>query len=323
MRTRTLALSLSAFLVLPLAAGAAAAPAPAPAPKGPKTLRDYPVPPVTGQAIVDGIAAFSTAYRLRVTGSPAQRSATDALAAEARSLGYDVEVKTYAGALQAVVATKKGTSKAGETLLFGGHFDSVPQTVEAAYDNGSGTRMLMDLARSFAKVRTHRTLQFAWYNGEEEGALASDQMAQEYEKAGTKVTAYLGFDMVGIAWPVGGTTTAANCLCLWRGARDEAFDRLLAEVNYGFLKFPKGEQQVSIEGRNVRNSDEASWADAGYPTLRWAGLRRASSYPEYHKPLDTVARMEQVAGGREFLEKGMRNTLLSAYYTAAALDLQK
>jgi hypothetical protein len=29
-----------------------------------------------------------------------------------------------------------------------------------------------------------------------------------------------------------------------------------------------------------------------------------------------------VAGGRDFLEKGLRNTLLSADYTAAALDLQ-
>jgi hypothetical protein len=318
-RTRTLALALSALVALPLAGGASAA---AP-PKGPKTLRDYPVPAVTGKSMVDGVEAFSSGFRFRVTATPVQRSATDALAAEARGLGYEVEVKTYAGVLQAVVATKKGTDKAAETILFGGHFDSVPQTVDGAYDNGSGTRMLMDLARSYAKVRTHRTLQFVWYNGEEEGALASDQMAQEYKAAGTTVTAFLGFDMVGIAWPVGVETTAANCLCMWRGAADEDFDQLLADVNYGFLKFPKDEERVSIEGRNVRNSDEASWADAGFPTLRWAGLRKAASYPEYHKLGDTVATMERVAGGRPFLEKGMRNTLLSAYYTAAALDLQK
>ena len=319
MRTRTLALVLSALVALPLAGGAAAAPTP----KGPKTLRDYPMPAVTGKSMVDGVEAFSSGFKFRVTGTPVQRSATDAIAAEAKALGYEVEVKSYAGVLQAVVATKKGTDKAAEAIVFGGHFDSVPQTIDGAYDNGTGTRMLMDLARSFAKVRTHRTLQFAWYNGEEEGALASDQMASEYKAKGMKVTAFLGFDMVGIAWPVGVDTTAVNCLCMWRGARDEDFDRLLADVNYGFLKFPKGDQLVSVEGRNVRNSDEASWADAGYPTLRWAGLRKASSYPEYHKLGDTVATMERVAGGRQFLEKGMRNTLLSAYYTAAALDLQK
>ena len=317
---RTLSLlALAAAVALPVAAqGATAAPRAA----GPKTLRDYPVPAVTGKAMVDGVAAFSAGHQLRVTATPAQLRATDSIATEARSLGYDVEVKSYAGVLQAVVATKKGTDKAGESILFGGHFDSVPQTIDGAYDNGTGTRILMDLARSFAKVKTHRSLVFAWYNGEEEGALASEQMAAEYKARGEKVKAYLGFDMVGIAWPVGGQLTAKNCLCMWRGARDENFDKLLSDVNYGFLKFPRGEQLVSIEGRNVRNSDEASWADAGYPTLRWAGLRKARDYPQYHLPQDTVATMTAVAGGRQFLEKGMRNTLLSAYYTAAALDLQ-
>ena len=319
MRTRTLALALSALVALPLAGGAAAAPPP----KGPKTLRDYPMPKVTGKQIVDAVDEFSAGHPLRITGTPVQLDATVAIAEEVAALGYSVETKTYNGVLQAVIATKKGTDKAGEHIVFGGHFDTMVGTVEGAYDNGTGTRLLMDLARSYATVRTHRTLQFAWYNGEEEGALASTEMAADYKAREVKVKAFLGFDMVGIGWPVGGPLTDKNCLCMWRGAADEDFDALLAKVNHGFLKFPKGKQLVSIEGRNVRNSDEASWADEGYPTLRWAGLRKANDYPEYHKPFDTVATMTTVAGGREFLEKGMRNTLLSAYYTAAALDLQK
>ncbi len=319
MRTRTLALALTAAVVLPLAGAAGAAPAAA----GPKALRDYPVPTVSGKQMVDGVEAFSAGHKLRITGTPVQLQATRGIADEAKALGYDVEIETYDGVLQAVVATKRGTDRAAEKIVFGGHFDSVATTVEGAYDNGTGTRMLMDLARSYAKVKTHRTLVFAWYNGEEEGALASGEMAADFKARGEKVKAYLGFDMVGIAWPVGGPTTVKNCLCIWRGAQDEAFDTLLADVNYRFLKLPKGEQMVSLEGRNVRNSDEASWADNGFPTLRWAGMRRASSYPQYHLPQDTVATMVQVAGGRDFLEKGMKNTLLSAYYTAAALDLQK
>ena len=319
-RPKIAVLALAALVALPLAGGAATA---APGKAGPKTLRDYPMPKVTGAQIVDGVDAFSKAHPLRITGTPVQLQATRGIAEEVASLGYDVETKTYNGVLQAVIATKKGTDKADEHIVFGGHFDTVPSTVQGAYDNGTGTRLLMDLARSYAKVKTHRTLQFAWYNGEEEGALASGQMAADYKARGVKVKAFLGFDMVGIAWPVGGTLSDKNCLCMWRGAADEDFDALLADVNYGFLKFPKGKQLVSIEGRNVRNSDEASWASRGYPTLRWAGLRKARDYPEYHLPRDTVATMEQVAGGRQFLEKGMRNTLLSAYYTAAALDLQK
>ena len=72
---------------------------------------------------------------------------------------------------------------------------------------------------------------------------------------------------------------------------------------------------------NNRNSDEASWADAGYPTLRWAGQRKAADYPGYHLPNDDMATIEGQAGGRSFFGEGLRNTVLSAYYTAASLDL--
>ena len=320
MRTKALVVALAGALLLPVLGQSAGA---APAPKGPKTLRDYPVPTVSGKELMDGVEAFSNAYPLRLTATPTQVAASEALAAEARSLGYIVTTLEYNGVLQAVTATKPGSTKPGEVIVFGGHIDVVPGTIYGAYDNGTGTRTLMGLAKSFAKVKTHKTLVFAWYNGEEEGALASDEMAKDYKARGIKVAAYLGFDMVGIAYPVGGMRSDKNCLCMWRGARDEGFDKLLADVNFGFLKFPQGKQLVSIEGRNVRNSDEATWADAGFPTLRWGGMRKAADYSGYHRPDDTVATMESVAGGRSFLEAGLRNTMLSAYYTAAALDLQK
>ena len=195
-------------------------------------------------------------------------------------------------------------------------------TITGSYDNGTGVRMVMELARAFAAVPTHRSMEFHFYNGEEEGALTSEQVAAEYEAAGREVSAYLGFDMVGIAWPLGVEATDRNCLCIWRGARDADLDDVLREVNFEFLGFPEGKRQVSLEGRNVRNSDEASWADAGYRHLRWAGMRRAADYPEYHLPQDTLETIFRVAGGRESFEEGIVNTLHSAYYTAAWLDLE-
>ena len=276
-RTRSLALVLTAIVGF-TATGVASAhegtheqdehPAPT---KTLRTLRDYPKPPVTGPQLAAGVEAFSSAYPLRLTGSLSQTDATEELRTELASLGYAVQVTTYRGVLQAVIATKKGTVKPAEHIVFGGHFDTMVGTVTGHYDNGSGTRMVVE-----------------------------------------------------IAWPLGSKATATNAfLCLWRGARDEDFDTMLAEVNYGFLKLPAGKNKVSIEGRNVRNSDEASWADAGFRTLRWAGLRTAGTYPQYHLPQDNMATIDTVAGGHAFFEAGLRNTLLSAYYTAAGLDLQK
>jgi hypothetical protein len=37
-------------------------------------------------------------------------------------------------------------------------------------------------------------------------------------------------------------------------------------------------------------------------------------------PLDNTDTIDTVAGGRKYFERGLRNTLLSAYYTAAAID---
>ncbi|MFN2388485.1 MAG: hypothetical protein ABR575_02595, partial [Actinomycetota bacterium] len=71
---------------------------------------------------------------------------------------------------------------------------------------------------------------------------------------------------------------------------------------------------------NIRNSDERNFAEKGYFTMRWAGMRTASDYPGYHQPWDTVELMETVAGSRENLEQGTENTFISAWYTTFVLD---
>ena len=257
------------LLALPLAATAALLMTPATAdPVLPEELADYPRPQVSAQQLSDGVAGFSEGNPLRITATPAQMQAHQQLTGEARSLGLEVETRTYRGVLTALVVRKPGTDRADETIVFGAHLDSMVTTITGAYDNASGVRTVMELARSFADVPTHRTLEFHFYNGEEEGALGSAEVAADYAASGRDVSAYLGFDMVGIAWPVGGATTDKNCLCMWRGARDVAFDHLLRRVNFGVVRFPAGRQLLSVEGSTVRHSDEPSCADAGFRTLR-------------------------------------------------------
>lgn len=284
-----------------------------------------PEPPVSGKEMADAVAAFSEQYTGRYTGSPNEIAAGEALVAELESYGYKTEIvlQPQAGEpftlVKAIVATRPGATRPDEEILFTGHYDAFPGTVEAAYDNGTGTQMQLALAKSLARVPTNRTLTFAFYNGEEEGALGSGPMAAKYAEEGRKVRGVLGFDMVGIAWPVA-QPGDITCLCMWRGDDDEAFDGLLSHVAFNVLGFPNQENLVEVRGVNDRNSDESNWENAGYPTMRWAGLKKAGDYPEYHTPSDNMATIDTVAGGRSFFEQGMRNTLLSAYYTALALD---
>ena len=316
-------------LVLTLLLALAAVPA-AQASNGYFDVEKLPQPPITGKQIADDLAAFVAAHSPRATGTPGEAAAGEFLRAEMASLGYQaetvlipVEGSDSSGTLRAIVATKPGRTKPDEHLLFMGHYDTVAgfggATLEGAYDNGAGTTMIRALAKSFANVPTNRSVTFVFYNGEEEGLLTSQRHAQMWQESGKPVRAVFGFDMTGIAFPVA-NPGPTNCLCMWHGSDDEAMDPLLRQINYGVLKFPEAENLVHIAGVNERNSDESSWDALDYRTLRWAGMRRAADYPAYHKPDDTMATIDRVAGGREFFEQGLRNTLLSSYLTAMALD---
>jgi hypothetical protein len=161
--------------------------------------------------------------------------------------------------------------------------------------------------------------------------LASQAYAEHLKKKGQKIHAGLGFDMVGIGYP------SKYCICIYHGpAPTDAATAvpIIDHVNFKYLKFPKGDGgpgaaakwpigtdgHVCSCGVNIRNSDESNFAEQGWFTMRWTGMRTAADYPGYHQPWDTVSFMELVAGGRDILEQGTENTFKSAYYTTFVLD---
>jgi hypothetical protein len=77
---------------------------------------------------------------------------------------------TTPGAREQVYCTKVGTSRPGEMYIVGAHMDGHGWG-EAANDNGSGTALVMELARIFSMpdVQTERTIRFALWNNEETG----------------------------------------------------------------------------------------------------------------------------------------------------------
>jgi hypothetical protein len=306
-------------------------------------LAALPAPDITGEQIFQGLQEFVEEHPYRVTGTPHEISAGLDIAQEMDDLGYDAQFCSLppsrnevprlidpvcnpaAGAgLKVVMGTKQGTTRPDEWIMFIGHYDSVPQTIYGAYDNGAGTNFIRHLAKEFANVQTNRSLVFALYNGEEEGLLASASHARYLMDSGQKITAVLGFDMVGIGFPVA-SPLSKNCMCMFHGADDAAIARPLLEfVNYDFLGFPgRGlptSRDARLVGNNDRNSDEQSFNARGFVTFRWAGMRRAADYPGYHNTNDTIETIVSQAGGEEFYEQGVENTLKSVYYSALALD---
>jgi hypothetical protein len=302
-------------------------------------LDTVPKPKITGKEIISGLEEFVAKFPLRSNLAPNNEAAAAFLAKEAKGFGYKtrtltLQAGTPARDVNVIEAVKKGTKKPNEWISFVAHYDSIVGaglTVQGAYDDGTGTNILRYFAKAFSKIKTKRSIAILWFDAEEDGALASKAYADMIKKKGQKMKAVMGFDMVGIGYP------ARYCICIYHGPAPsdaQIAKPLIDYVNKDYLKFPMGDGgpaaaqkwPVGTEGHicncglNIRNSDEASFADKGYFTLRWTGMRTANDYPGYHQPWDTVPFMERVAGSRDNLEKGMENTFLSAYYSALVLD---
>src|SRR5436189_3133091 len=88
---------------------------------------------------------------------------------DARLRALDAQASTP-GAREEVYCTKVGTTHPGEMYIVGGHMDGIGWG-EAANDDGSGTALVMELARVFSRpdVRTDRSIRFILWNNEETG----------------------------------------------------------------------------------------------------------------------------------------------------------
>jgi hypothetical protein len=81
---------------------------------------------------------------------------------------------TTPGPREMVFCTKVGATHPDEMYIVGGHMDGHGWG-EAANDDGSGTALVMELARVFSApdVKTDRTIRFALWNNEETGSQAA------------------------------------------------------------------------------------------------------------------------------------------------------
>ncbi len=88
---------------------------------------------------------------------------------DARLRALDAQASTP-GAREEVYCTKVGSVHPGEMYIVGAHMDGIGWG-EAANDDGSGTALVMQLARIFSgpEVRTDRSIRFVLWNNEETG----------------------------------------------------------------------------------------------------------------------------------------------------------
>lgn len=132
-------------------------PAPRPSTGAPATRRLRPDFPAEGGSHVRGIRARTGVNN-------------DSLAQPNARLRALNSQPSSPGERQEVYCTKVGTTHPDEMYIVGGHMDGIGWG-EAANDDGSGTAIVMELARIFSApdVQTDRSIRFILWNNEETG----------------------------------------------------------------------------------------------------------------------------------------------------------
>jgi hypothetical protein len=107
--------------------------------------------------------------RLRGNVAPIGVNSDSLAQPDPRIRALDTE-QTVSGERQEVYCTKIGTTHPEEMYIVGGHMDGIGWG-EAANDDGSGTALVMELARVFSapNVKTDRSIRFVLWNNEESG----------------------------------------------------------------------------------------------------------------------------------------------------------
>jgi hypothetical protein len=126
-----------------------------------------PAPPANPPVAVGGGRPRGNRTRTGVNNDPSAQP-------DARLRALDTE-PSVPGPREEVYCTKIGSTRPDEMYIVGGHMDGIGWG-EAANDDGSGTALVMELARVFsgADVQTERSIRFILWNNEESGLNGSN-----------------------------------------------------------------------------------------------------------------------------------------------------
>lgn len=202
-----------------------------------------------------------------------------------------VHMTNQSGLIKArnVVATLKGSSLPKEKIVIGGHLDSW-DLATGAIDNGIGSFSVIDMARTFQKLKLKpkRTIEFVLFMGEEEGLLGSKAYVEQATKDKTldQVAFMLNYDMTND--PKGYNASQASCQELF-----QSIGALASKIDTTFKN--------SFSARAGLHSDHQPFMLHGVPTGGSFGGKLPNKGGDcYHADCDSFEQVD---------EQGLKNTV--------------
>lgn len=219
-----------------------------------------------------------------------------------------------------VYAYRPGTTD--QIVAFGGHYDAVENTKEAAFDDTSGTVMTLALAEAFSKIDTDVGLLFGLWGGEEDGLLGSQFFVRSKPDLVAKTVLYNNLDVAAMAWP--GPYENPTPMIVATGPDGPVSDALTAQANEVYsLYVPEVPQDMLIHetvgagqavGAGVNaQSDHTPFMSAGVPVYFPFTSDVPWARQFIHGPQDTLHNMTYYMGtGDKFDVEGKEQPPMTA-----------
>ncbi len=176
-----------------------------------------------------------------------------------------------------VIAEIPGRERPDEWILIGAHFDSWDYGT-GAQDNGTGSAMVMEVARVIAALGQppNRTIRFALWGGEEEGLVGSTAYVQSHAAELEKCIAVLNTDN-GSGHPKG-----------WKVQGRKDLKEAMQPISDSLLKDLSGDE---LSMKTTYDTDHGPFMLHGIPALDL--LVDMSKYGEvHHKSSDTFDKVD-------------------------------
>lgn len=175
-----------------------------------------------------------------------------------------------------MLADLRGSDKADEYVMIGGHLDSWYMGT-GAVDNAAGTLVMMEAMRILKTLdlQPRRTIRIGLWSGEEQGLLGSRGWVQNHEELHDKISAYLNFD--NGTGKIRGIYTQMN----------EAVIPIFEQILWPFRDLGV----VSVWHRNTGGTDHLAFDGAGIPGFQFIQDPIEYTPRHHHTYLDTYDHM--------------------------------
>ena len=197
--------------------------------------------------------------------------------------GIDSELLTVRNVLGMIEGVNKN-----EFVVVGAHYDHLGKydgyIFNGADDNGSGTVGMMSIARAMKVMgkKPEKTIIFAAWTAEERGLLGSEYFVKNFPGL-YRVVLNMNFDMIGRSSVKDtiGNKCSMDYTKVFNGFQ-ELSQKLVRQYGLNLdIKYTGSEKPSG-------GSDYASFSEKEVPVISFM----AAMHPDYHKPSDTVAKIE-------------------------------